>query len=120
MSICSKKRQNRDVLQHCFRFQCDTTQEPERQDLWISNGVVNTCGTFVLSVEESCQGVQVFVNDEEVTVDANGVSTPLADGDTLALTVDDLDSIQVICSTTSGLPEFCLINFCLTLNYQCC
>jgi hypothetical protein len=120
MSICSKRKQNRDVLKHCFRFQCDNAPDPERQDLWISNGILNACGTFVLMVEESCGGVQVFVNDEEVTVDDTGVSVPLEDGDTLALTVDDLSSIQVICNTTSGLPQFCIVNFCLTLNYQCC
>ncbi|QHE51635.1 S-Ena type endospore appendage [Pontibacillus sp. HMF3514] len=120
MSLCSPKRRNTDVLKHCFRFTCDGSGLDTLQDIWINNGLVNACGTFILEAENICEGVRVFVNGEEVTVDDSGASTPIEDGETLALTVDDLESIQVICTSPSITTQQCRLNFCLTLHYECC
>ncbi|QHE51634.1 S-Ena type endospore appendage [Pontibacillus sp. HMF3514] len=104
---CSNKTLETDQFEHCYTFDCGTTEN----SLWTANGIVNPCGSFVLSVDRTCSTVDVLVNGGEVKSD-------LTEGQSVIITSDPLESVEINCNGDTG--NNCKVSLCLTVNYECC
>lgn len=114
MSICSPRERKTDVIQKCFNPPC---QEPE--EIWMANGLVNPCATVIFTVAEACTGgagggTVSFLIDKKT---GNPIMFDLNNGETRALTIDQIDFIQFTCNGTTGM---CVVDFCMILHYDCC
>lgn len=114
MGICSPRERKTDVIQKCFTPACGTADT-----IWTSSGLLNPCATVIFTVAEACttatvaQPVDFVVNKKA----GNPTTFTLEQGESRALTVDQIDSIDVTCNGTTGQ---CIIDLCMLLHYECC
>lgn len=114
MGICSPRERKTDVIQKCFNLPCQTPDT-----IWTASGLLNPCATVIFTVAEACQGGAGSGTVNFTISKKNGVPTDftLSNGESRALTVDQIDSIDVTCNGTTG-P--CVIDLCMLLHYECC
>lgn len=84
----------------------------DEEELWqADNGVMNPSGTFIITLDESCNdAANLFVNGTQVS----GVT--LLIGETRAFTFDPLESIGIQCGSSGDMG--CKATLTLFLNYE--
>ncbi|WP_105615733.1 S-Ena type endospore appendage [Vallitalea okinawensis] len=108
LSGCNK-RIEKDIFEECFELNCDGTT----QTVWSSDGILNPCGTLVLSVDVACAGVNILLNGGATVINTN----PLLSGQSIIISSSPLTQIDVVCIAGTGV---CRFKLCVICNYECC
>lgn len=109
-----QKSKLKDEFSCCFTLDCGLDAE---QVLWFSDNN-SACGTFILTVQQSCGGVRVFVNGVQA-INPDGTDVIVQEGESISITSSRLRSIGVQCLgvvTDNG----CVISLCLAVNFPSC
>lgn len=113
MSSCCKKKKNdvdgvliNEKIKQTYEFECENN---ERRLLWEGINLNNPTGTLVITALETCDSVRIYLNEEEE------FEIAIQEGQTVALTVDPLTSIEIECRENGS--DICRVELCLSINY---
>ncbi|WLR51622.1 DUF3992 domain-containing protein [Bacillus tianshenii] len=83
--------------------------------LWeADNDVIKPFGTVTILVENSCDGVEIFVNG---TASGNKIAS-ITEGESFSKTISNLRSVYVRC--LGGTGNICCGKLCMTVHYKRC
>ncbi|WP_240468854.1 DUF3992 domain-containing protein [Anoxybacillus sp. MB8] len=99
-----------------WEFSCDSTDHT----IWEADGdVIKPFGTVTVLVENSCDGVEVHVNDMKVAI--------LTEGQSFSKTFNSLKKVSIKClhtpKSTNDAPVAsgsCCGKLCMTVHYKKC
>lgn len=103
---CDPNTANSCFEQIIYKIDCGT----RRKVIWESD-LINPSGTVIVIVEESCSGLNLFINDKKVNNEV------LEKGDTFAFTIDPLEIVEITCLTGS---DKCIVKVSISVNYEVC
>ncbi|MCQ5365206.1 DUF3992 domain-containing protein [Anoxybacillus salavatliensis] len=103
-----------------WEFSCDGTDHT----IWEADGdIIKPFGTVTVLVENSCDGVEVFVNDATMPV------ATLTEGQSFSKTFNSLKKVSIKCRTTPNsttdtitpaVSGSCCGKLCMTVHYKKC
>ncbi|ASA95843.1 MULTISPECIES: DUF3992 domain-containing protein [Anoxybacillus] len=93
-----------------WEFRCDSTD----RTIWEADGdVIKPFGTVTVLVENSCDGVEVYVNDTLIAT--------LTEGQSFSKTFNSLKKVSITCLKPDGSTgSICCGKLCMTVHYKKC
>lgn len=93
-----------------WEFRCDSTD----RTIWEADGdVIKPFGTVTVLVENSCDGVEVHVNDTLIAT--------LTEGQSFSKTFNSLKKVSITCLKPDGSTgSICCGKLCMTVHYKKC
>lgn len=87
--------------------------------LWEADGdLIKPFGTVTILVENSCDGVEIYINGDAIKDGANNLV--IKEGQSFSKTFSNLRKVAVKCLKTGTDDALCCGKLCMTVHYKKC